>query len=87
MSTIINNIQITKAEYVADYQIRFTFSDGTVNEVDFYSFLSRPHQNPMVTQYLNKDRFRQFQITQHGDISWNDYEMCFPLETIYTGQF
>ena len=87
MKTLTDHLQITKAEYVADYRIRFTFSDGTVNEVDFYPFLSRPHQNPMVTQFLDKNKFQQFEITQHNDISWDDYEMCFPLETLYSGEF
>ena len=41
----------------------------------------------MVTQYLDKDRFRQFEIVKHRDISWDDYEMCFPLETLYSGKF
>jgi hypothetical protein len=87
MSTLVDNLQVTQAIYTTDYRIEFTFSDGTVHEVDFYPFLSRPHQNPMVTQYLDKDRFRQFEIIKHQDISWDDYEMCFPLETLYTGKF
>ena len=87
MSTLVDSLQITQAAHVADYRIKFTFSDGTTNEVDFYPFLSQPHQNPMVTQYLDHDRFIEFEIVKHRDISWNDYEMCFPLETLYTGKF
>ena len=87
MSVLVDDLQITQAIYIADYRIRLTFSDGTINEVDFYPFLSRPYQNPMVTQYLDKGRFRQFEIIKHRDISWDDYEMCFSLETLYTGKF
>lgn len=87
MSVLVDNLQITQATYTADYRIEFTFSDGTVNEVDFYPFLSQPYQNPMVSQYLDQDRFKQFEIIKNRDISWDDYEMCFPLETLYTGKF
>ena len=84
---MVDNLQVTNAEYIADYRIRFTFNDGAVNEVDFYPFLSQPYQNPMVSQYLDQDLFCQFEVVKHRDISWNDYEMCFPLETLYTGKF
>jgi len=36
MNTLIENIRITKAMYIADYRIKFEFSDGTTKEVDFY---------------------------------------------------
>jgi len=41
----------------------------------------------MVNQYLDKNRFQKFDILKNRDISWDDYEMCFSLETIYTGVF
>ena len=88
MSTIVETLQIVEARYVGDYKIQFTFSDGTMNEVDFHAFLSQPYQNPMVSQYLDQDRFKQFEIIRNRDISWDDdYEMCFSLETLYTGKF
>lgn len=87
MSILVDNIQIVNAKYASDYSIQFTFSDGTVNEVDFYPFLSKPYQNPMTSQYLDQDKFKQFEIIHHCDISWDDYEMCFPLETLYTSKF
>lgn len=87
MNTLIENIRITKAMYIADYRIQFEFSDGTTKEVDFYPFLSKPGQNPMVSQYLDTNRFQKFDILKNRDISWDDYEMCFSLETIYTGVF
>jgi hypothetical protein len=87
MNTLIENIQITKAEYKGDYCIRFEFSDGKTIEIDFYPFLNKQGQNPMVSQYLDKNRFRNFDILNNRDISWDDFEMCFSLETIYTGAF
>ena len=87
MKILTDKLQIIQAVYITDYRIRFVFSDGIEKEVDFYPFLSQPYQNPMVSQYLDKNRFSRFKITKHSDISWDDYEMCFPLETLYTGKF
>ena len=87
MNVITDTIEILKAEYIRDYVIRFFFSDGTKMEIDFYPFLSKPNQNPMTAKYLDVIKFRKFKIVRKQDISWNDYEMCFPFETLYSGKF
>ena len=77
-------ISITSAEFIRDYKIKLTFSDGTEKEIDFGPFL-RNAKNPMARKYLDKELFRNFKI-EYGDIVWNDYEMCFPIWDLYEGK-
>lgn len=77
-------ISIQKAEYLGGYKISLEFSDGTQKTVDFEQFL-RSAKNPMTAKYLDKKLFSSFEI-EYGDISWNDYEMCFPIWDLYEGK-
>lgn len=77
-------ISIERAEYLKDYLIRFTFSDGTIRTIDFSNFLNNA-RNPMTRKYLNKVLFADFSI-EYGDIIWNEYELCFPIWDLFEGQ-
>lgn len=77
-------IAIDKAEYLEDYKILFQFSDASQRVIDFTSFLENA-RNPMTRKYLNKDLFRNFKI-EYGDITWNDFEMCFPIRDLFEGK-
>jgi hypothetical protein len=77
-------IAIDKAEYLEDYKILFQFSDGSKRIVDFTSFLENA-RNPMTRKYLNKDLFRDFKI-EYGDITWNNFELCFPIWDLFKGK-
>ncbi|MEX1133058.1 MAG: DUF2442 domain-containing protein [Flavobacteriales bacterium] len=83
--TIPENVFIKNAKYVGDYRIAFRFTDGHVTEVDFHLFLTRAGQNPMVTQFLNMTRFKDFTVDGRSDIVWGDWEMCFPFAALYAG--
>ena len=52
-------IAILNAEYIKDYKINFSFSDGTEKTIDFGNFLSNA-RNPMTRKYLDKKLFRKF---------------------------
>lgn len=75
-------IQITEATYQYDYVIRFTFSDGNANDVDFEPFLT-DSQNPMTTRFRDKAKFRKFRVEKGHSVVWGDYAMCFPVESVY----
>ena len=83
---IPEDVRIKKADYLHDYTIRFTFSDGHVSLIDFHPFLSAAGQNPMNSQYLDVLRFRAFKLHRNVDIYWDDWEMCFRFETLYAGK-
>lgn len=77
-------ISITQAEYISDYKIKFSFSDGIDRAIDFSEFLSNA-RNPMTRKYLDKQLFKNFSV-EYGDIIWNDYEMCFPIWDLHEGK-
>jgi len=77
-------IDIESAEYLADYRLLLRFSDSKERIVDLGSFL-RNSLNPMIRKYLDLDKFKNFSIA-HGDLFWNDYELCFPIADLYEGR-
>jgi len=83
--TILENVFIKTAKYVGDYRIAFRFTDGHTTEIDFHAFLTAPSQNPMVSQFLDVTRFKDFTIADRADIVWGDWEMCFPFAALYAG--
>lgn len=76
-------LSIQNAEYITDYKIRFTFSDGVENTIDFSNFLFNA-KNPMTRKYMDKNLFQSFSI-DYGDLNWNDFEMCFPIWDLHEG--
>jgi len=79
----MKTIAITQAKYMGKYEIHFTFSDQTEQAIDFGGFLNRSN-NPMTRKYLDKKLFKNFKI-EFGDIVWNDYELCFPIQDLHEG--
>ena len=77
-------IEITSANYIGDFAIRFSFSDQTQKLVDFKPFLTRS-LHPSIKKYLNEDLFKQFDIVE-GNINWNNYDLIFPLHDLHEGQ-
>jgi hypothetical protein len=77
-------ISIHKAEYVGNYSIKLTFSDGIEQVVDFSLFLSNA-KNPMTKKYFNEELFKSFEV-ENGDLIWNNYEMCFPIWDLHEGK-
>jgi hypothetical protein len=75
-------INVQSAHYLGGCRLKITFSDGHVQIVDFESFLQQAH--PELRKYLNEQEFTRFSV-EHGNLSWDDYEMCFPIEDLYSG--
>ena len=76
-------VSIDKAVYLNGYKIKFDFSDGVSQTIDFESFL-KSAKNPMTKKFLDKEKFKSFSI-EYGDIIWNDYELCFPIWDLHEG--
>ena len=77
-------LEIIKADYLTEYEILVKFSNGMLVTIDFEEFLSKA-QHLSITKYLNLSLFSQFEIIE-GNLNWNDYDMIFPLEDLYSGQ-
>jgi hypothetical protein len=76
-------IDVENVTYLEGYKLEIYFSDGHVQTVDFEPFLKRSI-HPEIRKYLNLDLFKQFRIV-NGQLDWNDYDLCFPLEDLYNG--
>jgi len=80
----IELIEIKSAKYIGDFAIRLFFSDGFNRLVDFKQFLESS-LHPSIRQYLEEDRFKQFQIID-GNLNWNNYDLIFPIDDLYQGK-
>jgi hypothetical protein len=76
-------ISIINAEYQGDYKIKLSFSDYLEKIINFKKFLMQS-SNPMIRKYLDENLFSNYSII-HGDLIWNDYELCFPIWDLYKG--
>tara|TARA_R110001592_G_scaffold82752_3_gene245001 strand:+ start:298 stop:576 length:279 start_codon:yes stop_codon:yes gene_type:complete len=75
--------KVVDANYVGDFSIRISFSDQSQKLVDFKSFIDNS-THPDVFKYKKEDIFKAFEIKE-GNLSWNDFEMIFPLSDLYRG--
>jgi hypothetical protein len=82
--TLYGVVTVNSAKYIGDYAIRVFFSDGTNKLVDFKHFLESS-LHPSIKKYLTEDNFRDFKIVD-GNINWNNYELIFPIEDLYSGK-
>jgi hypothetical protein len=82
--TELDSIKIDSAKYLSDYAIRIKFNDGHENIVDFKPFLSKS-LHPSISKYLDENKFSGFSLID-GNLSWNDYDLIFPISDLYNGR-
>lgn len=77
-------IRVTEAEYIKDFKLKVTFSDGTTEHVDFQEFLEK-NAHPQFNKYRDPRKFEKFQI-ERGNIVWGkEWDLIFPIEELYAG--
>ena len=76
-------IDVVEAKYISGYKILIIFSDKRERLVDFSSFLRKSH-HPEIRKYLGLKSFKKFKVI-HGNLDWNDYDLCFPVSDLYEG--
>ena len=74
-------INIEQAEVCGPYRLKLHFSDGHIQVIDLEDFLFSS-SNPQIQKYQSADQFAAFEITE-GELQWNDYDLCFPMEDLY----
>ena len=77
-------VGIEQADYVDGYKIHLRFSNGFERMFDFEPFLTQS-PNRLIRRYLDMQEFRGFYL-EHGDLVWDDYNLCFPIADLYRGQ-
>ncbi|MFA6172495.1 MAG: DUF2442 domain-containing protein [Kiritimatiellales bacterium] len=76
------DLNVADARPLGGRRLEISFSDRHVQIIDFNPFLQQAH--PELRKYLDEKEFGEF-VIEHGNLVWNDYEMCFPIEALYTG--
>lgn len=74
-------VEIVRAEQIADYKLKLSFSDGAERIVAFEAFL-QSSRNPLIRCFLDPQMFATFRI-EDGDLLWGDYQLCFPIADLY----
>lgn len=77
----MNVIAVRNVNYLGDYALEIIFNDGHSQRISFKSFIFSSH-HPDIKKYQNEADFKNYSITE-GDLEWNDYELCFPIEDLY----
>ena len=62
--------KFVSATYKQEYVIDFLLNNGKQLIFDFGPWLLA-NQNPMNTQFLNKERFKHFSLDRYGIVTWN----------------
>ena len=79
-----NDLTIERVEHAGGHVLRFRFSDGHRNEVDFTSWIEGlPTEEERA--YLEPKRFKKYRIHLGHAIMWGDYDIMFPLVAVYHG--
>lgn len=75
-------VVIINAEYIDGYKVRLTFSDGTINVVDFEKIVASI-EIPEYEIYKDFEEFKKFKI-EVGNIVWGkDWDLIFPIHKLY----
>ena len=77
-------INVVQARWLKEHVLQIDFSDGCSKNVDFGPFLSASDQ-PEIRKYMEVERFKGFSVC-YGNLVWNDYDLCFSIEDIYSGR-
>ncbi len=77
-------ISITEANYTGGYSIELKFKDSSIKTINFETYLLKSAL-PKINKYLDKGKFKKFMIID-GNLNWNNNDLSFPLEALYTGK-
>ncbi len=80
-----DNIKVDHANYLDEYRLAITFSDGTEKIVDFSDFLAK-YATGYISKYKNKSNFKRFKIDR-GNVVWGrEWDLIFPVYQLYEGK-
>ena len=76
--------RVSQASYELDFAIRLTFTDGVEKVVGFKEFIFNSPA-PDMKKYRSEEYFKGFKLVS-GNLNWYDYELIFPLSSLYSGK-
>ena len=81
---MMENIAVTRADYLDGLSLRVFFSDETSRVIDFGVFMDR-HPHPQYNRYRKPALFKQFTI-RCGNLIWGKHaDLSFPIEALHSG--
>ncbi len=81
----MQTISVTQATYLEGYKIKVHFSDCTERILDFKKQINKIRV-PEYEKYKDIEYFKTFKI-EDGDLVWGeDWDLIFPIYTLYTGK-
>ena len=75
--------KVAKAVYEGDFSISLTFTNGETKLVAFKEYIFNS-ANPDLEKFQSEDYFKGFKLLS-GNLNWYDYELIFPLSSLYSG--
>ncbi len=75
-------MKITSFHIIKPYQIEVLFNDGKTVLADFEEFLKKS-TNPLISQFLDIDKFYDVKLDEYGTLVWGDDEMDINSLKIY----
>ena len=79
-------MKIISFHIIKPYQIEVTFNDGKMVVADFEEFLKKS-TNPLISQFLDLDKFYDVKLDEYGTLVWGDDEMDINPLKIYEGHY
>jgi hypothetical protein len=78
-------ITVVKAQFLHDFTVRITFSDGKINDVDFAEPFAE--LQGYYARFRKPAAFKRFKI-EDGNLTWGpDEAVVFQIYQLYTGKF
>jgi hypothetical protein len=78
----VNDLTITQAEYLKDYTLIVTFSNGVSKKVNFSPFIKRAAAT-YLSKYKEIKHFKKFKI-EEGNLVWGkDWDLIFPVKQLF----
>lgn len=74
-------VKIVAVEHLGRHLLAISFSDGTIQAVDFGPFLNNS-RHPEIRKFIAQREFKKF-IVKDGELMWGDFDLVFPLRDLY----
>ena len=77
--------RIQQAQWYYDYRLLIWFDDKCTI-IDLKDYITKS-DNPLINQYTDIEKFKQFKIDENGALVWGDGDFDLNPASIYNGVF
>lgn len=80
----MRTLTVMQAKYASEYRLKLSFSDGTLQVVDFGPFLQN-HPHFQHDKYRQLANFKRFRIERDNVVRGKDWDLIFPIPQLHQG--